>query len=431
MSSSLNTTRSGAGRPAIGGFWNARRRRLGSATTAILVVAVAGPFAFRGSGGIAANGHAQHGRSQPAAGAPTARPAKRVSPPFAANQVVLAMSFSDARHGWLLRARDCWGPACSVEVDGTNDGGRRWSRLASVPTCTKAAATCASVFAVRRIRRRIGVLLADDTFVTTDGGHHWARARVAGPLEPALAYVAGGAYVLTYKHTGCPGPCDVELARGDIGAHDFSSVGTYLSPSQGVGDDLAGAGHALYAIGYGRVAGPMRDAYSRLAVSTDLGRTWKLQRDPCRTHRGEVDAGAITAAGRYLALVCIPRETGTPADARRRASIVLSADGGRTFRRLHPPALGLGLEIALDARGDLALANGIIGGEGSYTYRLAVSYDTGRTWKVALTQRGSVAAHKRTPSLAIFGKALRWTTGTQTLWRSNDAGASWQSTTPP
>jgi hypothetical protein len=145
----------------------------------------------------------------------------------------------------------------------------------------------------------------------------------------------------SYRRGGCPGPCDERLVRAATGTGSFRPVKTFRSPSQGIGVELAGAGDDLYAIGPGHVAGGGRDAYSRLSISTDSGRTWRLHADPCRTARdGEFDTGQIVAAGRYLGLLCIPRlTTGTAADRNRRASIMLSADAGRTFTRLRrrPP----------------------------------------------------------------------------------------------
>ena len=134
----------------------------------------------------------------------------------------------------------------------------------------------------------------------------------------------------------------------------------------------------------------------------------------------EVDSTQIVAAGRYVALLCELRRSG-------KASIVLSADRGRTFSRLHPPVAN-GNQIALDAEGDLAIANAVIGGDGPWTYRLAVSTDRGTTWRVALTHTTVVSRDTPPSSIAIFGRSLRWVLGDHTLWTSDDAGTTWRAT---
>jgi hypothetical protein len=141
------------------------------------------------------------------------------------------------------------------------------------------------------------------------------------------------------------------------------------------------------------------------------------------TGRPEVDSTQIVAAGRYVALLCVPRLTG-------KASIVLSADGGRTFSRLHPPVTN-GNQIALDAEGDLAIANGVIEGDGPWTYRLAVSLDRGTSWRVALTHAAVVSSNTPPPTIAIFGRSLRWVVGDHTLWTSDNAGRTWRATRAP
>jgi hypothetical protein len=202
-------------------------------------------------------------------------------------------------------------------------------------------------------------------------------------------------FALTYRGRGCPLGCEAALRAGTT---TFLPVRAFRSPSQGFGDSIVGAGRVLYAAGFGHPAGGVRGAYTGLSISRDAGRTWALRGDPCEeAGRPEVDSTQIVAAGRYVALLCELRRSG-------KASIVLSADRGRTFSRLHPPVTN-GNQIALDAEGDLAIANGVIGGGGPWTYRLAVSTDRGRTWRVALTHTTVVS--RDTPPSTSRSSAAR------------------------
>jgi photosystem II stability/assembly factor-like uncharacterized protein len=333
-----------------------------------------------------------------------------------------SVSFIDARDGWALIERPCTGrPRCEV-VEVTSDGGRSWHPVGSLPAC-HASVGCSGqlVEAITPLSRRVAIAVGSPTAVTRDGGHSWTR--LARPPIEAVAPLDGTVFALTYRGGGCPSVCDVALARARAGTI-FLPVRAFRSPSQGFGDSIVGAGRVLYAAGFGHPAGGAGRAFTRLSISRDAGRTWVLRSDPCaRTGRPEVDSTQIVAAGRYVALLCVPRLSG-------KASIVLSADGGRTFSRRYPPVTN-GNQIALDAEGDLAIANGVIGGDGPWIYRLAVSTDRGSTWRVALTHTAVVSRDTPPSSIAIFGRSLRWVRDDHSLWTSDDAGRTWRAIRAP
>jgi photosystem II stability/assembly factor-like uncharacterized protein len=343
-----------------------------------------------------------------------------------ASQATFAgVSFFDARDAWALIERPCSGRAgCSI-VEATSDGGRTWHRVASLPACDTSAVCredSQTVEEITPVSRRVAIAVGSPSAVTIDGGRSWRR--LARPLIEAVAPLDGTVFALTYRGGGCPSVCDVALARARAGATMFLPVRTFRSPSQGFGDALVGAGRMLYAAGFGHAAGGARWAFTRLSISRDAGRTWALRGDPCeRPGRPEVDSTQIVAAGRYVALLCVPRLAG-------KASIVLSADGGGTFSRVHPPVTN-GNQIALDANGDRAIANGVIAGDGPWTYRLAVSTDRGSTWRVALAHTTVVSRNTPPSSVAIFGRSLRWVLGDHTLWTSDDGGTTWRASTAP
>jgi photosystem II stability/assembly factor-like uncharacterized protein len=400
----------------------ARRRRLTYTAVTVVAIAIAAGFlAIYGGGGGGRTRGVQNGHGRPSARAQRVLHGERTPLAALRGRYVSNVSFVDARHGWALLVPGCVTRALScsaiANVVETNDGGRSWAWLASLPAGSS----------VRRLSLRVGFVLGSPSgsFMTTDGSHHWVLIRRA--IE-AVTSLAGRVATLTYRGSGCPAACDVGLRLAAVGASSFAPVRSFLDPSRGFGDTLVGAGRDLYAVGFGHPEGGAGTAYSRLAISRDAGRSWSLRGDPCRLPNGrpELDAWQVAAAGRYVALLCVPRSQGT-------ASIVLSRDAGRTFMRMPSPLNDSASEIALDARGDLAAANGLVSGGSFWNYRLAVSFDRGRTWRIALKSRAPAPSDsaQRMSSLAIFSRSLRWVTGARTLWRSDDAGSSWQVTSLP
>lgn len=337
------------------------------------------------------------------------------------------VSFIDARNAWALvtgcKARN---PPCT-RVETTSDGGRTWRSLTALPACTSAGPGCTQgrpvVTGLRRIGAQVGFALGTPSFITTDGGRTWRRLARA-PIE-SVAPIDGVVYALTFSTSGCPAECDVALRRAAIGSSSFTLVRSFRNPSLGFGDALAGSGRNLYAVGYGHTAGGAQNAYSRVAISRDAGRTWSLRGDPCRLPGArEIDTTQVVAAGNDVALLCVPRGV-VGSD-----SLLLSGDAGRSFTRLRQP-VGDASQIALDARGDLAVANGVTSGTGSYRYRLALSSDRGRTWRMAYDRRARVGATQPPATLQLFGASVRWVIDSRTLLRSDDAGRTWQSSTAP
>jgi photosystem II stability/assembly factor-like uncharacterized protein len=321
------------------------------------------------------------------------------------------VSFSDAQHGWALVPKPCPRGRC-MAVEGTSDGGRSWQRLASLPASA----------ALERIDPTAGVAFGQSAaFVASDGGRRWTRVR--GMLLESAQAIADATFALTYGHSGCPGPCDVVLRRAPRGSTAFAALPAFRHSTLGYGDTLVGAGGSLVEVEFGHVAGGAEGAYAHLGISHDKGRTWSFRGDPCRQPgRLEVDSTEVVAAGRYLALLCVVRTTGA-------GSIALSRDGGRSFERLHPPPNsrdGYASEIAVDAGGDLAILDSVTAGN-----RISVSYDTGRTWRVAYRRRAPGGGPLASPTLALFGRSLRWVADPQTLLRSDDSGRTWRSNSPP
>ena len=215
--------------------------------------------------------------------------------------------------------------------------------------------------------------------------------------------------------------------RGERLAPIHERPGLPQSVVRGSGDTLVAGGTSLYAAGFGHTAGGAMGQYAHLSISRDGGRTLVSPRRPVPGSPGptEVDGTDIAAAGRYVALLCVVRTTGA-------GSIALSHDGGRSFTRLRPPVSpGFAQEIALDPAGDLAIVDSVIGKTGRSADRLRLSYDGGRTWRVAFRRPAKNGGPPAAPSLSLLGRSLRWVVDTRTLLRTDDAGRTWQSSTAP
>jgi photosystem II stability/assembly factor-like uncharacterized protein len=345
--------------------------------------------------------------------------ATAIAPAHAAPDVgFTGMSFSDAQNGWAVFMTPCGSGVNCARVESTADGGRVWQQLAArLHVCAGVEAFLCEATA-HRVTATLGFVSGRQTMMTIDGGHNWTR--VAMPYVEAFTAVPGGVFVLTSTSGGCPLACNVMLRRAAIGAHEFAPVPAFRNPTQGFGDALVGAGPNLYAVGFGRPAGGAEAAYARLSISRDGGRTWSLRGDPCRVPGGsEFDASQLAAAGRYVAVLCRAR-------GRTDTSLVLSRDAGRTFARVNlPVAHGAAIELA--ANGTIAVVNILDGGEGLTHYRLALSHNLGRTWRIVVRSDERLGP-PAWPSIRIIGRSIRALIG-RTLWRSDDAGKTWKEST--
>jgi photosystem II stability/assembly factor-like uncharacterized protein len=344
--------------------------------------------------------------------------ATAIAPAQAATDVWFGgMSFSDAQHGWAIFATECGSRAVCGRVESTADGGRVWHGLARLHVCDGVQAILCDVTAYR-VTANVGFVSDGQTMLTRDGGRTWLRTDL--PYVEAFAAVPGAVFALTSASSGCPLACDVVLHRASIGAHRFTAVRSFRSPSQGFGDTLAGAGPNLYAIGFGHPSGGGGSAYSQLSISRDGGRTWSLRDDPCRLPGGrELDTQQLAAAGRYAAVLCLARGTST-------TSLLLSRDAGRTFMRV-PSPVAHGRQIEVTANGTIAIIDLVDGGDALTRYRLALSRDLGRTWRIVVRSEERLGP-AGPPSVRIFGRSLRALMG-RTLWRSDDAGKTWKQST--
>jgi hypothetical protein len=266
----------------------------------------------------------------------------------------------------------------------------------------------------------------DPTLVMTrDGGRSWSRVR--GPQVESLVSSGSTVFRLAYRHTGCPGPCHAVIERSTAGSAVWERMAMTKALRGGYGESesLVAAGSSLYAFAWGRIAGGLT-SHARIVVSHDLGRRWSVRGDPCGGSRlRENDAFRATAAGHVLAILCEAK------DGSGAAFTALSSDRGMTFVRGGPIPVAAPVQIAVNARGELAVGNGGIVGDGTFHYRLALSTDRGRSWRVALRDREPLTSDLAPGSLQYSSaRDLSWVGYPHVIWLTSDAGLTWRKSRP-
>lgn len=170
-------------------------------------------------------------------------------------------------------------------------------------------------------------------FRTGNGGRSWHRQPggadgLAFDDSTVLRLVALAHCTLSCRY-------EVETARdGRLPWRAVRLDGPYGDPSIGV---LTATSHDAYVQTFGHQAGG-GDARSVLWSSTNSGASWSNRGEPCpqasrhsRGSSGEVDGFVLSAAtDRSVAVACEPRVQND------HAFLIISTDGGASFRRLGP-----------------------------------------------------------------------------------------------
>ena len=325
------------------------------------------------------------------------------------NFVADAMTFVGPDTGWVLGSADCLsGPGRCTAMAHTTYGSM-WSKVlnppVNVPGVNDCAAPCATQ--LRFADAEIGYAFGPDTLVmTTDGGAHWST-------QP------GGAYALetldtnvirvVADHSGCPGPCNVQVEYAPNGGTKWTPVHLPGAPVDASGVTLSRTGSAAYLfVSFGSAANPQP---ALLFVSADDGHTWTRHQDACTGLGAWMARELTTSADGSVSLLC--------ADAAdQHQAITTSTDDGAQF------AAGPAFQLDGGPSGSLAAASAttFVVSAGNGLYRTT---DAGATWKLVL----------RDPSAGTAQCGFQ--TGTdahctsndgRTLYASSDAGAHWART---
>jgi photosystem II stability/assembly factor-like uncharacterized protein len=319
---------------------------------------------------------------------------------------ILDLTFVSEDTGWALASADCvrGSGRCTAllrTTDGTN-----WKSMPGAEFNVAGVTGGCSYPCVRNIRfanDKVGYAFGPKALlVTTDGGASW-QAQKGGAI--LLETLDNNVVRVTSSHTGCPGPCNVQVQTSDIGSTTWTTA-NFTGPTATNDVSLSRGGSDAYLLFTGHTAGGAQNAQSTMYRSTNDGRVWQSVDEPCPQSGGEVDSYAVAAApsGR-VSVLCANRQ------APQRWFVATSTDDGATVTA-EPgtvPAATAGL-----LTGDPTTVL-VTGGTG-----LSRSADGGRTWQVVPRVTGTVTFVGFESE--TVGRAV---TDQHTIWTTHDAGKTW------
>jgi photosystem II stability/assembly factor-like uncharacterized protein len=332
-------------------------------------------------------------------------------------------TFVSASTGWLLGVKLCSGRDCPLEMLTTTDGGRHWFPATPPPTSALSARPRPdSVSRVVFANARDGWAFDPGLWATHDGGASWRQVDTRGREVTSLASSDGHAVAVL-------SPCGPFSTCGSFQVDTAAVGGNRWQPVRGA----AGRGRAAAVTTSGRTA--------YLSVAS-AGITGRRPGCPCAAAAPRLLAGPVSGAARWRALpVPCPHFDLLALGASRRGTLVLgcggepsagnqlkqaylSANGGRTWRRLaNPPFPGYLGQVSVTSAGTI-----FVSGERSDVY---ISTDSGRSWHVSPSLRradyGDGLAATMITNRAGF--VLQATTHLSQIWLTRDDGRSWRPVT--
>jgi photosystem II stability/assembly factor-like uncharacterized protein len=313
----------------------------------------------------------------------------------------VAATFGPDGTAWALAVARCRGAdvvRCTPLVARSIDDGATWQAAGTLPPVVDGQGQVTIVAASR-----------DDVWANVDPSSGWVVSHDAGH---------------TWAATGIRWTVSVTSAGGTIWGLrcDASRTCTVLAGS-GSGSTLTPTAQpfARYPYGSGRYAVMAAadadhalvalDGAPSYAVTADRGRSWQVRRSPCAVQEGSV---AGTADGSYW-LLC----AGEPGAGQQPKQLYRSTDRGLTWQR-EPDPESSGYATELHA------VNAKVAWRTGGRAPLLLTTDGGRTWRALLTdvfgdQAGgygsNVAVRDATTAIALQGADV---------YRTRDGGATWQ-----
>ncbi len=324
---------------------------------------------------------------------------------------VVSLSFVDADHGWLVAA-DCGQQpatptnACRAILYATVDGGRSWSPGARILiTPRKLQFTDrSSGWLIGSIGRDCGRSTCPNVVMrTVDGGRTWERASTTSVNLVDLSFTSPrDGWVLGEDCTAGAACRPVLLSTRSAGE-------TWMNQDL----PLTGRGFRIDRIDTATgLVGGIADGQAALLMTRDDGVHWERMSTPCR---GVALALAFDSPDRGW-LYCSTESNGRP-DV---GAVYRTADGGRVWKAAGLPA-GNGAEPESNAT-EPAIAVPSSDSAWVLDARGAahVTRDGGETWSRPPTPGAPLA------TIFFLDSTHGWAAGGQTVWRTVDAGSSWE-----
>jgi len=322
-------------------------------------------------------------------------------------------TFVSASTGWLIGLKICSKPDCSaLELRKTTDGGRHWFPVTAPPApALSLHARPDSVSQLVFANTTDGWAFDPGLWATHDGGASWHLVDTHGLEVTSLAASAGHAVAVL-------SPCKPFTACGKFRV-DTAAVGSdkWLAVPGTAGRGLATVTTSGKTGYLGILPGPGVGAPRLLAGPVSGRARWRPLQVPCRQDWG-ADGPALGAAPRGTLVLACGSEPGA---GNQRKQAYLSANDGRTWRRLaNPPTSGYLGQVAVTSAGTI-----FISGDRSDVY---ISRDGGRSWHTSASlDRADIGdGLAATMVTSTEGFVLQATVHLGQIWLTYNDGRTWQ-----
>jgi hypothetical protein len=341
---------------------------------------------------------------------------------------ILSVTYTDARHLWVLGLPCINQPTCSrLVVRGSIDGGRTWPvrhPVPALPSFLEKGQSHPYVSKLQYATPRDAYVFGPALLTSHNGGKTWAWQKGIGAVE-AVQPIGDQVWAVSVL---CPraGACPVYLYRSPT-SHDtwHRSPLPLRSPAGGV---QAGSGVQIVGASDGRVwilaqqaATAAQVPKSALIGTTTSGRAWVRLPDPCTPAESWIDR-LSTRDGIHLWLVC----GGQPSAGGEPFSLYRSAERGRQWRVIasNDPKPGVPHFVYGGYVDSLAITGPQTAWFSLDRGTLFTTTDGGRSWRPGIRQMVSDA----TVGPVLFADPTHgWLASyPNVIFRTVNGGASWQ-----
>jgi photosystem II stability/assembly factor-like uncharacterized protein len=248
-----------------------------------------------------------------------------------------------------------------------------------------------------------GYAFDPELWETTNGGASWLRVPTPGPVTE-LEAADGEAYGLACATASCD---PMDLLRSPVGSREWQKVST--PASLGSIATFTVSGPSLYVLSANANTRPYV-----LLYSADKGATFTKRVEPCTAGLG----GRVTAAAEGSLTIWAACPTGTE------ATVLLSTNGGTTWRVAEPTEAGLPNSVGLAAASS-SVALVWPGPQFELPAALARTTNGGKSYSAVLSSSARVLWAGFSDPVRAYALLVVTASGPTHLFESNDGGATW------